>query len=99
MKKKQLNGLVYILSQLSDNINDLSFLKNYYKMNLIYLFSWNSILAVYYGTGLSEIKLDEILTSYKRHDYLVSSKAGRIVLDEEKEVLFEFGREKFKRTI
>lgn len=50
--------------------------------------------APFYGAGLAEIRLGEILPSYKRDEYLLSSKVGRIVLDEEeeKEGLFEFGR-------
>ena len=49
----------------------------------------------FYGAGLAENRLGEILSSYKRDDYLLSSKVGRIVLDEkeEKEGLFEFGRQ------
>ncbi|MBB5179936.1 D-threo-aldose 1-dehydrogenase [Planomicrobium koreense] len=51
--------------------------------------------APFYGAGLAESRLGEILSSYKRDDYLLSSKVGRIVLDEkeEKEGLFEFGRQ------
>ncbi|TFD93631.1 aldo/keto reductase [Jeotgalibacillus sp. R-1-5s-1] len=50
--------------------------------------------APFYGAGLAELRLGEILSSYKREDYLLSSKVGRIVLDEEeeKEGLFEYGR-------
>lgn len=50
--------------------------------------------APFYGAGLAEMRLGEILSSYKRDDYLLSSKVGRIVLDEEekKEGLFEYGR-------
>lgn len=50
--------------------------------------------APFYGAGLAEMRLSEILSSYKRDDYLLSSKVGRIILDEEeeKEGLFEYGR-------
>ncbi|MDQ0427433.1 D-threo-aldose 1-dehydrogenase [Planomicrobium stackebrandtii] len=50
--------------------------------------------APFYGAGLAEMRLGEILPSYNRDEYLLSSKVGRIVLDEqeEKEGLFEFGR-------
>lgn len=50
--------------------------------------------APFYGAGLAELRLGEILPSYNRDEYLLSSKVGRIVLDEEeeKEGLFEFGR-------
>lgn len=50
--------------------------------------------APFYGAGLAESRLGEILSSYKRDDYLLSSKVGRIVLDEEeeKEGLFAYGR-------
>ncbi len=50
--------------------------------------------APFYGAGLAEMRLGEILSSYKRDEYLLSSKVGRIVLDEEeeKEGLFEYGR-------
>lgn len=50
--------------------------------------------APFYGAGLAEIRLGEVLPAYKRDDYLLSSKVGRIVLDEEeeKEGLFEHGR-------
>lgn len=50
--------------------------------------------APFYGAGLAESRLGEILSSYKRDDYLLSSKVGRIVLaeEEEKEGLFSYGR-------
>ncbi len=50
--------------------------------------------APFYGAGLAELRLGEILPSYNRDEYLLSTKVGRIVLDEEeeKEGLFEFGR-------
>ncbi|TDL30796.1 aldo/keto reductase [Jeotgalibacillus sp. S-D1] len=50
--------------------------------------------APFYGAGLAESRLGEILSSYDRDDYVLSTKVGRIVLDEEeeKEGLFEHGR-------
>ncbi|WP_142826295.1 aldo/keto reductase [Planococcus soli] len=50
--------------------------------------------APFYGAGLAEMRLGEILPAYNRDEYLLSSKVGRIVLneEEEKEGLFEFGR-------
>lgn len=50
--------------------------------------------APFYGAGLAELRLGEVLSSYKREDFLLSSKVGRIILDEEeeKEGLFEHGR-------
>ncbi|MGI2329116.1 aldo/keto reductase [Planococcus sp. YIM B11945] len=50
--------------------------------------------APFYGAGLAELRLGEILSSYNRDDFLLSSKVGRIILDEEeeKEGLFEYGR-------
>ncbi|PSL41553.1 D-threo-aldose 1-dehydrogenase [Planomicrobium soli] len=50
--------------------------------------------APFYGAGLAEMRLGEILSSYNRDDFLLSSKVGRIILDEEeeKEGLFEYGR-------
>lgn len=56
--------------------------------------------APFYGAGLAEMRLGEILSSYNRDDYLLSSKVGRIILDEEeeKEGLFEYGRKNKIRT-
>jgi D-threo-aldose 1-dehydrogenase len=53
--------------------------------------------APFYGAGLSEIRLGERLARHKRDDYLLSTKVGRIVLDEKRngtddDVLFEAGR-------
>src|SRR5262245_66150051 len=57
--------------------------------------------APFYGAGLSEIRLGKALSKHKRSDYVLSSKVGRIILDEvesskrdfgEKAGLFEFGR-------
>ena len=56
--------------------------------------------APFYGAGLAEMRLGEILPSYKRDDFLLSSKVGRIILDEkeEKEGLFAYGRNNKIRT-
>jgi D-threo-aldose 1-dehydrogenase len=57
--------------------------------------------APFYGAGLSELRLGKILAKHNRSDYLLSSKVGRLILDEvetgkrdfgEKAGLFEFGR-------
>ena len=57
--------------------------------------------APLYGAGLSEIRLGWVLAKHKRNDYLLSTKVGRLILDEvetqprdfgEKSGLFEFGR-------
>jgi D-threo-aldose 1-dehydrogenase len=57
--------------------------------------------APFYGAGLSEIRLGNALANYKRDDYRLSTKVGRIILDEvetqarnfgEKGDLFKFGR-------
>src|SRR5262249_2310760 len=57
--------------------------------------------APFYGAGLSEIRLGRVLAKHKRTEYLLSSKVGRLILDEvetgkrdfgEKAGLFEFGR-------
>ncbi|TSB47710.1 aldo/keto reductase [Alkalicoccobacillus porphyridii] len=50
--------------------------------------------APFYGAGLSEIRLGEFLSKQNRDDYILSSKVGRLIEeeDEEKEGLFEFGR-------
>src|SRR5215469_1605564 len=57
--------------------------------------------APFYGAGLSEIRLGKVLSKQKRNDYVLSTKVGRIILDEietgarafgEKGALFEFGR-------
>src|SRR5262245_44706433 len=56
--------------------------------------------APLYGAGLSEIRLGRALAQHKRDDYLLSTKVGRLILDEvetgarnfgEKQGLFEFG--------
>lgn len=57
--------------------------------------------APFYGAGLAEIRLGRALAAYQRDDYVLSTKVGRIVLDEviqgpqefgEKGTLFQHGR-------
>jgi len=58
--------------------------------------------APFYGAGLAEIRLGKALAAYPRADYVLSTKVGRLILDEhedtatremgEKGGLFEFGR-------
>ncbi len=57
--------------------------------------------APFYGAGLAEIRLGRELAKHQRDDYVLSTKVGRIVLDEvetgardfgEKGGLFQFGR-------
>ena len=56
--------------------------------------------APFYGAGLAEIRLGQVLKNYNRDEYTLSSKVGRIILDEEVEsqefgekgALFEHGR-------
>src|SRR5215471_17271896 len=57
--------------------------------------------ASLYGAGLSEMRLGKALAEHKRDEYMLSTKVGRLILDEvetgtrnfgEKEGLFEFGR-------
>ena len=57
--------------------------------------------APFYGAGLSEIRLGEVLSKKRREEYVLSTKVGRIILDEietgarefgEKGGLFESGR-------
>lgn len=50
--------------------------------------------APLYGAGLSEIRLGDALSTYKRDDYVLSTKVGRVISDveEEKEGLFQSGR-------
>jgi D-threo-aldose 1-dehydrogenase len=57
--------------------------------------------APFYGAGLAEIRLGRTLSKHKRDDYVLSTKVGRIILDEvetrprdlgEKTGLFEHGR-------
>ncbi|HEX8613418.1 MAG TPA: aldo/keto reductase [Telluria sp.] len=58
--------------------------------------------APFYGAGLAELRLGEVLGKHKRDDYVLSTKVGRVILDEledpaardmgEKGGLFAFGR-------
>jgi D-threo-aldose 1-dehydrogenase len=58
--------------------------------------------APFYGAGLSEIRLGDALAKYNRDDYVLSTKVGRVVLDEVEDVsarnlgekggVFAFGR-------
>ncbi|MGO7180711.1 aldo/keto reductase [Rhizobium brockwellii] len=57
--------------------------------------------APFYGAGLAEIRLGKNLSKHKRDEYVLSTKVGRIVLDEvvagpqefgEKGTLFQYGR-------
>src|SRR5215813_9790351 len=38
--------------------------------------------APFYGAGLSEIRLGKELTKHKRGEYVLSTKVGRLILDE-----------------
>ena len=57
--------------------------------------------APFYGAGLSEIRMGKALAKHKRDEYVLSSKVGRVILDEvetsdrdfgEKGGIFEHGR-------
>lgn len=58
--------------------------------------------APLYGAGLAELRLAEVLSRYNRDEYVLSTKVGRLILDEledvsardlgEKGGVFEFGR-------
>src|SRR5688500_9760467 len=57
--------------------------------------------APFYGAGLSELRMGKVLASYPRDQYVLSTKVGRLVLDEvesgkralgEKAGVFELGR-------
>src|SRR5215472_10937129 len=57
--------------------------------------------APFYGAGLAEIRLGRTLAKHKRNEYVLSSKVGRIILDDidpatrnfgEKGDLFKYGR-------
>nr|WP_314569597.1 aldo/keto reductase [uncultured Pseudomonas sp.] len=57
--------------------------------------------APFYGSGLSEIRLGQALSKYNRDDFVLSTKVGRVILDEveesardlgEKSGVFEHGR-------
>ncbi|MET3195123.1 aldo/keto reductase [Bacillus sp. OAE603] len=69
--------------------------------------AWNNGIryfdtAPFYGAGLAEIRLGEALSKYSRDEFVLSTKVGRLILDEledpstrdlgEKGGLFEFGR-------
>ncbi|CEG23794.1 D-threo-aldose 1-dehydrogenase [Planococcus massiliensis] len=56
--------------------------------------------APFYGAGLAEMRLGEVLSTYNRDEFILSSKVGRIILDEkeEKEGLFEDGRQNKIKT-
>jgi D-threo-aldose 1-dehydrogenase len=41
--------------------------------------------APFYGAGLSEIRLGEVLSQYPREQYVLSTKVGRVVLDEDED--------------
>jgi D-threo-aldose 1-dehydrogenase len=47
--------------------------------------------APFYGAGLSEIRLGNVLSKHKRSDYLLSSKVGRLLLDEVEQEVQTFG--------
>ncbi|WP_211273961.1 aldo/keto reductase [Salipaludibacillus agaradhaerens] len=51
--------------------------------------------APFYGAGLAEMRLGEVLSHYERDDYVLSTKVGRVVLDEteKKDGLFQYGRQ------
>jgi D-threo-aldose 1-dehydrogenase len=58
--------------------------------------------APLYGAGLAELRLGQVLSAYERDEYVLSTKVGRVILDEvedtsardmgEKGGLFAFGR-------
>lgn len=50
--------------------------------------------APFYGAGLAELRLGKVLSKYNRDDYVISTKVGRYLTDEEedKEGLYEEGR-------
>ena len=51
--------------------------------------------APFYGAGLAESRLGEVLSPHSRDDYALSTKVGRLILDEEEEKgsgLFTHGR-------
>jgi D-threo-aldose 1-dehydrogenase len=69
--------------------------------------AWNSGIryfdnAPFYGAGLAEIRLGNVLSQYPRDQYIISTKVGRIILDETEDVgardlgekgdLFKYGR-------
>jgi len=50
--------------------------------------------APLYGAGLAELRLGKVLSKYNRDDYLLSTKVGRVILEEteDKEGLYADGR-------
>ncbi|WP_444913189.1 aldo/keto reductase [Microbulbifer sp. PAAF003] len=58
--------------------------------------------APFYGAGLAEIRMGEALSRYPREDYVISTKVGRLILDEventsdrdlgDKSDIFKYGR-------
>jgi len=58
--------------------------------------------APFYGAGLAELRLGNILTQFPREEYVISTKVGRVILDEiedvsarnlgEKGDIFKYGR-------
>ncbi|NOJ58913.1 aldo/keto reductase [Arthrobacter sp. 260] len=42
--------------------------------------------APFYGAGLAEIRLGDVLSAYPRDDYVLSTKVGRVILDETEDV-------------
>ncbi|WP_461170544.1 aldo/keto reductase [Arthrobacter sp. Z1-15] len=62
--------------------------------------AWNAGIryfdtAPFYGAGLAESRLGEVLSQYNRDEYALSTKVGRLILDEEEEKgsgLFNHGR-------
>jgi D-threo-aldose 1-dehydrogenase len=69
--------------------------------------AWNDGIRYYdnapfYGAGLAEIRMGEVLASRPRADYVISTKVGRIILDEVEDVsardlgekgdVFKYGR-------
>jgi D-threo-aldose 1-dehydrogenase len=47
--------------------------------------------APFYGAGLSEIRLGKVLSKHTRSDYLLSSKVGRLILNEVEQDVQTFG--------
>ena len=41
--------------------------------------------APFYGAGLAELRLGKVLSQKNRDDYVISTKVGRYLLDEEEE--------------
>lgn len=47
--------------------------------------------APFYGSGLSEMRLGQALSNYHRDDYVLSTKVGRVILDEVEETVRDLG--------